>query len=294
MRFSANLDGISSSRADLLSAISERALYEHDINSGEKTAVQLSRYYDRATKLDAFTLAYASATALDWHAHINSHRRTGDRFNIYAISKLWEVSRVLNGGSFDTSGNDGMTCAGVVAALSRGITNQKRIEIALNDYATSVRGKTYTAGNTQASSSLRAMEALGIVKRVGRDGTCNVWGIRDARLFAMLVNAADDDAADDDAADADTANNDDGIISADYIDVSDQAALPAPLLMLAHDTASDDGMPLYDAGSAASDDALPTDAEIDAADVSLPVAADADVAVPAKRSRKKRAAAAAV
>jgi hypothetical protein len=191
-------DMIEASRRDLLASLASRATYELDSNGGEKTVRQIERLHDRATKLDSLTLAFAPATGLDWDQHVNSHRRAGDRFNVYAIPKLWETMRVLNGSAFDQSGNDGATLSGTIAALARGIVNEKLIANALNDYMNVLRGRDsgnpYTSGGTQASSSLRALEALGIVKRTGRDGNCQTWGIANVERFNVLAGIAPEEA----------------------------------------------------------------------------------------------------
>lgn len=191
-------DMIEASRRDLLASLSARAIYEIDVNGGDKTVKQIERLHDRASKLDALTLAFAPATGLDWNEHINSHRRAGDRFNVYAISKLWEAMRVLNGSAFDLSGNDGATISGTIKALARGVTNEKLIANALNDFMNVLRGRDsgnpYTSGGTQASSSLRALEALGIVKRAGRDGNCQVWNVADRERFNVLAGIAPEEA----------------------------------------------------------------------------------------------------
>jgi hypothetical protein len=123
-------------------------------------------------------------------------------YNEKAILKLLAVMRALTGMAFQTEGSDcgdDETTAGVVLALARGITEQKQIEHALNDYMNRPgrgRGK-YAAGNTQASSSLRAMESMGVVsfhnnegkRESGRGGT-KLWHIADAAMFARLHDAA--------------------------------------------------------------------------------------------------------
>ena len=231
--FNVSLDAIASTRSDLLSAIASRTVYEIEQNSGERTAIQLEKYYNRAVKLDAASLSFAASIDLDWEGNINSHRRSKDRFNIYAITKVWEVSRILNGSAWG-HGNDGMTCESVTASLAKGQFNQKQIACDMNEFAIArgcgKDGK-YTSGATQASSSLRAMEALGIVKRVRKEGLSQIWGIADASLLALmcLANGIHVDTAPADDDDIATADSFDGItLDGEVFDMTGILALPAP------------------------------------------------------------------
>src|SRR5205823_3883123 len=87
-------------------------------------------------------------------APIFCSRRASDAGRMYnekAILKLLAVMRALTGMAFQTEGSDcgdDETTAGVVLALARGITEQKQIEHALNDYMNrpgSLRSRQYAS-----------------------------------------------------------------------------------------------------------------------------------------------------
>lgn len=185
---SVNPDMIKSKREELLAALSQRAIFEAEHNSGEKTAAQLARYYDSAVKIDAFMLQYAVAADFDFIAQYNSGKTGTDKFNIYAISKTWDLFRVLRGGAWgDVAKGNGGTLLGVCKALLAGQTFGKAIEGTMLDYLNSFpRKQAFGSGaNTQRSSSLRALVACGIAREV----SFQHWEVSDAPALQRLCEA---------------------------------------------------------------------------------------------------------
>ena len=141
---------------------------------------------------DAFTLGYLATKAFTSFQEVfMSHRRTTAAFNIYAMTKFLLLARVLNGSSLDTEGKgDNGTLIAVILCLASGEGRQAKIIDATDAYMRRFKAD-YNAGNTQASSSLRALEAHGIVKRNDtRDNNTQVWQIKDSALFTRVHEAA--------------------------------------------------------------------------------------------------------
>ena len=193
MLYSITADAVSAIRAAMRDAVSARVSAERaagTLNPAKENF--LSRFLKRVQRLDSYSLAYFGTHPVAFTSAFLSHKRSGAMFNIYAMTKACEIARVLNGGAFDASaGGDHMTLAGVIDALDRGISNEKLIAFDLNKYARRFPGKgDYSSGPTQASSSLRALEAFGIVKMTGRAGMCALWGVANREAFARCADAA--------------------------------------------------------------------------------------------------------
>jgi hypothetical protein len=192
MKHDATPDMIEGARANLILAIETREAFERSLiteaNDNASMMKFLSRYKREASKLDAFSLAYAAATNFDFVAHFNSTRYEGARFNIYAAPKLHFLMRVLNGANWQSlTDSDSATLAGTLAALESGHTEGKRIANALDDFMNSIAGRRdYKSGGTQSGSSLRALEALGIVRKA----SARAWEIADKTAFKTLARAA--------------------------------------------------------------------------------------------------------
>ena len=192
-------------RQNALSGIDARIQWEK-LNKSDDSVAQRQIVNKLAThaafvmKLDHSTLAFIARNptlffseseendtgrVIDFHQIFTSQRRGNQCFNEKAIRKLFVVSRVLNGSTFfDTS--DDETTMNVVLMLGKGIFAGKELSFGLDDLMSAVREKRYTAGGTQSSSSLRALEALGVVSKVnGR-----TWRIADANRFQRLLDGA--------------------------------------------------------------------------------------------------------
>ena len=198
----------------MLSAIDKRIKFEETTQGAAKTIKQLTGLLKKAERMDNFTLSYMIENKIDFDSYVNSSKQSGTRANIYSITKLWELCRVLHGAKFDDmDSNDHATLAVTLVGLYEGNANQKRLQGRVDDLMTGVRrfqmfrssahaaklesyqltGKAYVyaAGNTQGGSSLRALEALGIVKETGREGTCKTWGFcNDSDSVKHLVSSA--------------------------------------------------------------------------------------------------------
>lgn len=194
--------------------IDNRIAFEEQTQGGLKTIKALERLLKRADRLDHYTLTFIEQNGIDFDSYVNSAKQDGSRANIYSITKLWEASRILQGAKFDDmESNDHATLAATLVGLHEGNFNQKRLEFRINDLMTGIRrfqmfesskyrsylesymltGRAYEygAGNTQGGSSLRALEALGIVQEAGREGTCKVWTFKeDSDLIKSLVSKA--------------------------------------------------------------------------------------------------------
>jgi len=191
-------------RALCIQGIRARIAIELEQRPGDAIIYTLEKRIDRVKREPLAAFRNAAFHGIDFTGIFCSRRASdaGRMYNEKAILKLLAVMRALDGSAFQTEGSDcgdDETTAGVVLALACGITEQKQIEHALNDYMNRPgrgRGK-YAAGNTQASSSLRAMEAMHVVsfrndegkRESGRGGT-KLWHIADAALFARLHDAA--------------------------------------------------------------------------------------------------------
>lgn len=195
-------------------AIDTRIKFEETTQGAAKTIKQLTGLLKKAERMDNFTLSYMIENRVDFDSYVNSSKQSGTRANIYSITKLWELCRVLHGAKFDDmDSNDHATLVATLVGLYEGNVNQKRLQNRIDDLMTGVRrfqmfrssahaaklesyqltGKAYVyaAGNTQGGSSLRALEALGVVKETGREGTCKTWGFCDDSdsVKAMVKNA---------------------------------------------------------------------------------------------------------
>ena len=84
-----------------------------------------------------------------------------------------------------------MTLAGVILAIGKGIELESFIAFEVNRFAQNEcsRGN-YSSGATQTSSSLRALEAFGIVKRTHKISNSQAWGIDNADRFQRMLDAA--------------------------------------------------------------------------------------------------------
>ena len=160
-----------------VAAIRARIEIEKAQRPGDPIIATLEKRAARVAREPLPAFVFAAFHGIDF-APIFCSRRASDAGRMYnekAILKLLAVMRALTGMAFQTEGSDcgdDETTAGVVLALARGITEQKQIEHALNDYMNRPgrgRGR-YAAGNTQASSSLRAMESMGVVSFHNNEG----------------------------------------------------------------------------------------------------------------------------
>jgi hypothetical protein len=205
MLFPADMHDVALARTMLCDAIAERASAETRIGTMTDSKERyLSRFHKRAHTCDAFTLAYLSQRAAFFTTAFLSHRRSTAMHNIYALPKYLVAAFALNGARYTRDEGDEATIGGAALALASGITLQTRVEHFVNDHISGLRAAKgnatpYTSGDTQTSSTLRALETLGIVKRDGRDGSCQRWNVVDANAIARLAEAARGIAAWDDA-----------------------------------------------------------------------------------------------
>jgi hypothetical protein len=191
MIFEATPEQIDATRKNLLDAIDERTRFEQSLVTDAFDNASILRFLDRyrkhASKLDAFSLGWAASHNFDFISHLNSTRYEGARFNVYAMPKLHDLMRVLNGGSWQNlEDSDAATLAGTVIALKNGVTAGKQIANALDDFMNTTAQRTgYKSGSTQSGSSLRALEAIGAVKKTG----ARTWEIADQKMIGVLMRA---------------------------------------------------------------------------------------------------------
>ncbi len=166
--YDAPAEEIAASKAALLSALDARRAWERehatDPKHLESICSTLSSYSKRASKLDPFTLAYASVNGIAWGERFLDSRAAGSAHNVYAMPKCWGIMRVCNGGSFDNCSDDKTTAAAVLAIAAKAYGKQGTNHI--NDTCTRWgmgRDGSYGAGGTQGGSSRRAMHTLGII-----------------------------------------------------------------------------------------------------------------------------------
>lgn len=192
MLYSISVDQISATRDAMRNAVEARMSAERAAGTLNPAKERfLSAFRNRVARLDSFSLAYLGTHPVAFDTVFLSHKRNGAMFNIYAMTKACEIARVLNGGALDSkAGGDHMTIAGVALAIERGDTVEKTIAHKLNDYARASGRRDYSSGATQASSSLRALEAFGIVKMTGRAGQCAMWEVANRDTFARVCDAA--------------------------------------------------------------------------------------------------------
>lgn len=190
-------------RKAMLQAIDTRCQFEEKTSNAQKTIKQLERIAKRIERLDYRAISYIAAKELDFDAYVNSSKQNGTRANIYSIPKYLELCSVLNAGSFlHMNGGEHATIAATLVALHNDCNVQKTLAFEVNSIMSGIRrfqamrgdssqdsilagimlGKIYSYANgmTQGGSSLRALEALGIVREVMRDGSCKVWTFAEA------------------------------------------------------------------------------------------------------------------
>jgi hypothetical protein len=193
VRFTATPDEIAATRDNLMSGIATRADWEraHMPQDGRKAEGNileaLARHARAASKLDGMTLAFAARHGIDFVKEYNHQRVDGALMNEKAIPKTWEVMRVLNGASFAFD-NEGHTTAATCLALEAQGKAKGAFSVAQHVNDTMRRwghAATYNSGSTQSGSSLRAMAALGVVVKSGKD-----HAIAHDENFALMLKAA--------------------------------------------------------------------------------------------------------
>lgn len=187
MRFSASPDAIETTRNNFITGCDARRNRERHFPDNASIMSFLSREVKAWEKCDAFTLAYAAAHGINPASLYLHERHGGEMFNIYAMPKVRFLMRVLNGARITSlSDSDAATSCGTIAALAAGITGGKALANDVNDYMNGSAGrKGYASGATQSGSTLRALEALGIVAKDG----ARAWQIVDAGAFMFLHDA---------------------------------------------------------------------------------------------------------
>ena len=194
-----NLNAI---RQLIASAIDERIAFEEKTQGGDKTIKQLQTLHETAYKLGDAPLVFSASVSFPWDAFINSHRISTARCNIYAIPKVWTLMEAMMAGKFTRLfDSDPATIATTILAMGEGITNEKDIATRVNVLMTGLRRwqafnecvargpknilsawerhknfvYSYASGPTQAGSTIRAMEGLGLVRNIGKEGNCKLW-----------------------------------------------------------------------------------------------------------------------
>lgn len=196
--YKASAQAIEAAKKDMLQSIDTRCQFEETTSNSASTIKQLQGIAKKIERLDFRASAYIVAKEIDFDSYVNSSKQNGTRANIYSIPKFLELCSILNGGDFlAMNGCDCATIASTIVALHNDFNVQKSLAFEVNDLMTGIRrcqamrgdtaqksvyagillGKLYSYANgaTQGGSTLRAMEALGIVKEVTRDGNCKVW-----------------------------------------------------------------------------------------------------------------------
>lgn len=193
MLFQITADDVAKIRAAAIAAVDARKSWETTVpqrNVASKIDY-LNTFRKRVERCDAFALGYLGTHPLAFDSVFLSHKRSNQAFNIYAMPKVLESARCLNGGALNPAmGGDHMTLAGTVLAIASGISLESQIAHYINTFAHSMGRTGYSSGGTQSSSSLRALEALGVVKQVGKLGNCVQWGVADAAAFERMTDAA--------------------------------------------------------------------------------------------------------
>ena len=189
-------------RSSIRAAIDARMAFEESANGGDKTIKQLLSMLKEVDSLDSAICNKSTEMGFNWDSFINSHRVTSARCNIYAIPKAWQIMGAIASGKFSRLGDsDPATIATTILAMGEGIQNEKTIANRVNVLMTGLRrwqafnnpvsrGPAvvlsqfekhknfvyfYASGPTQCGSSIRALEALGIVRNVGKEGNCKLW-----------------------------------------------------------------------------------------------------------------------
>lgn len=196
--YKASNQTIAEAKKTMLLAIDKRCQFEETTSNSASTIKQLQGIAKKIERLDYRASAYIVAKEIDFDSYVNSSKQNGTRANIYSIPKFLELCSILNGGDFlAMNGGDCATIASTIVALHNDYNVQKSLAFEVNELMTGIRrcqamrgdtaqksvyagillGKLYSYANgaTQGGSTLRAMEALGIVKEVTRDGNCKVW-----------------------------------------------------------------------------------------------------------------------
>lgn len=185
----ADSDALSAMRDNINVGVRERITFEVAANAGKtdsKSLANIERCLDNAARYNAFTLHYLASVAFDFSAYVNSTKHDGKRANVYSISKLEIIANVLNGGSF-VPDSDSRTTAATLLALKAGHLTGAAINKFVDAKMTEWNcggSAGYTSGATQSGSSLRALEALGVVKRDG----ARAW--QDSEEFKRCVAKA--------------------------------------------------------------------------------------------------------
>ena len=236
--FSTTLDTVAAARGNLINSVDARIAWEVSGTSDDWESIVefLSGFKNRVRKCDAYALGFLAANPLDFENIFLSHRRSNAMMNVYSFDKCLATARCLNGGELRGDVSIDETIAGVVLAMARGETRQKELGFCLNDYMNrdGKRGS-YSSGATQTSSTIRALEAFGIVRK----SSATTVHIADAGRFERMLDAAhgrfvtDDDAMpmwDTDAADVITPDTDafDGVTIDGEIVPFGMLALSAP------------------------------------------------------------------
>lgn len=199
--YKASSQTIAEAKKAMLHAIDTRCQFEETTSNSASTIKQLQGIAKKIERLDYRASSYIVANEIDFDSYVNSSKQNGTRANIYSIPKFLELCSILNGGDFlAMNGGDNATIASTIVALHNDFNVQKSLAFEVNDLMTGIRrfqamrgdtaqgsvyagillGKLYSYANgaTQGGSTLRAMEALQIVKEVTRDGNCKVWTFR--------------------------------------------------------------------------------------------------------------------
>jgi len=175
-RFEATDEEVNEKRENLLCGIAMRADWEraHVPLKGKKAEGHiletLLKHAKKARDLDAFTLSFAVRNGICFVEQYNHQRVDGALMNEKAIPKTWECMRVLNGSAFAFSSEGNTTAATCLAleAQARGGNPMFAVDVFVNDVMQRWGHTNYHNGSTQSCSSLRAMVALGVVRKEGK------------------------------------------------------------------------------------------------------------------------------
>lgn len=212
--YKAGTQTIAEVKKAMLHAIDKRCQFEETTSNSASTIKQLQGIAKKIERLDYRASSYIVAKEINFDSYVNSSKQNGTRANIYSIPKFLELCSILNGGDFlEMNGGDHATIASTIVALHNDFNVQKSLAFEVNDLMTGIRrfqamrgdtaqgsvyagillGKLYSYANgaTQGGSTLRAMEALQIVKEVTRDGNCKVWTFRndDEQTQTLILKA---------------------------------------------------------------------------------------------------------
>lgn len=176
----------------MANAIDERSAFEA-ANGNEN----IQKTLDKARR--AFTLPSAGAVLLACgtdEAFVNRSMHDGKRYNVYAMGKLADITNALNGGLITNQINNAIMRslfafrrAGVAFTgdMAKAAASDKiRVDNAMKAILVRHTVSASTAP-TQASSTLQAMETLGLVTRSGHKNP--VFELTDAPAVAKLEEA---------------------------------------------------------------------------------------------------------